>query len=108
MTKTEGLDYFKGMSPKEIEDFMEAQDEMNREKAEQYHKDIQVIRAIKKTLPKRLFHFISVALYESSNWTELEIVDNPTGEYQQETKDYRFKIAYLVVGWFCKNNNIKH
>lgn len=37
------LDYFSGMSKKEIEDYMEVEDEMNREKAEQYYQDVQII-----------------------------------------------------------------
>lgn len=82
------IDFFCGMTPKEIESFMEAQDEMNREKADQYSKDVQVIRDLKKKLPKKLFHFITIALHESENWIKLEIVDKPTGKYQQESKDF--------------------
>ncbi len=94
--------YFSGMSEKEIEDYMEVQDEMNREKAEQYHKDVQIIRDLKQKLPKKLFHFIAVALHESENWTNLEILDMPTGINQQETKDFGMWIDQYVG--YCGDN----
>lgn len=78
--------YFSGMSEKEIADYKEAEKHIEAERTEQYHKDVQLIRDLKKKLPKKLFNFIAVALHESENWDKLEIVDNPTGKYQQETK----------------------
>lgn len=55
---------------------------------DQYHKDVCIIRSLKRQIPKKLFHFIAVALHESENWAKLEIVDNTTGKYQQESKDF--------------------
>jgi len=55
---------------------------------DQYHTDICIIRCLKKQLPKKLFHFIAIALHESENWTKLEIVNNTTGKYQQESKAF--------------------
>jgi len=74
------------MTPEETKDYEDAMDGMKEAKQKQYHKDVEVIRALKKNLPKDLFQFISRALYESENWGQLKIVDEPEGKYQRETK----------------------
>lgn len=70
---------------------------LDEEEIEQYYNDVQIIRDLKTKLPKKLFHFIAIALHESENWTKLEIVDKPTGKYQQETKDFG-----MYVDQYCE------
>lgn len=76
------------MSKVEIQDYKEAEARIGQEIINQHYKDTLIIRQIKKQIPKKLFHFIAVALHESENWVNLEIVGEPTGKYQQETKEF--------------------
>jgi len=94
-------DYFLGMSKAQIEDYNEAEKQIETERIEQYYNDVQIIRDLKKKLPKNLFRFIVTALHESENWTKLEIVTETTGEYQQETKDFGIWVDQYCSGDDC-------
>ncbi len=70
------------MSKKEENNFTEMMNKIEEEKFNQYHKDTLLIRKLKKKIPKKLFHQIALEIYESEKWSNLEIVNKPTGTYQ--------------------------
>ena len=69
-------------------DVMIALDEEYNAEIEQNSKDVQFIRKLKKTIDKKLFRFFAGMLYYSENWADIKIVDKPTGQYQQENKQF--------------------
>jgi len=86
-------DYFAGMTEEDIKSYKEAESKIEEEREESYEKNTQIIRNLKKTLPKRLFRAICSALYESENWDKLRIVTEPTGtEQKQENRGFKFSM----------------
>lgn len=77
-------DYFHGMTEEQIKEYKESEKQIETERIEQYHNDIQIIRNLKKKLPKKLFRSIVTEIHESENWSNLRIVDEPTGRHQGE------------------------
>lgn len=70
------------MSVDEIKDYQEAERQIEQDKIEQYAKDTAIIRQIKKQVPKKLFRQIVSEIHESDNWSNVRIVDTPTGKNQ--------------------------
>ncbi len=74
--------FFAGMTKEQINDFEQAQEQMEQMEKEQYAKDTKVIRMIKKTVPKKLFKQISTEIWESDHFHNLRITDEPFGDFQ--------------------------
>lgn len=85
MAELEELDYFKGMSKEDIADYQEAEKRVVEEAIEHHARNAAIIRSIKRDVPKKLFKYIASAIHESDNWSNVRIVNKPTGKPQKES-----------------------
>lgn len=60
---------------------------IQQEENEQHKKDTAVIRKIKKEIPKKLFKQLNSEIYESWNYKNFRIVDEPVGEEQGDGRN---------------------
>ncbi len=72
------------MTEAEIKDYKETEARIEEGRIKQHSKDTELIRQLKKQLPKKLFHSIVTEIHESENWSNLRFVDKPTGVYQRD------------------------
>jgi len=77
-------DYFIGMSEQDIIEYKEAEQKMIDDRNKQYAKDVAIIRYIKKQVPRKIFRAIVSELYGSEHWSNIRIVDKPTGNPQND------------------------
>ena len=78
------IDYFEGMSEKDIKEYNDAMKQLDDEAKEQYIKDQALIETVKKQVSKRIFKEIEYEIEESDNYSNFRIVNTPDGDPQRK------------------------